>query len=148
MPITPRFSDDDIKRMFEPAINAVVERQIQRLSYLGELCAKEAKENHTYNDDTGALTGSFGYFILIDGILYSLKFSASAHKIAVENYMSIIEITSLSYNHGVVLVVVAGMNYALYVESKGYNVLSSSEHLAQKELPRMLADLNKNIDLA
>lgn len=39
---------------------------------------------------------------------------------------------------GVALVVVAGMNYAAYVEAKGYNVLSSAEHLAERELPRML----------
>lgn len=46
---------------------------------------------------------------------------------------------------GVALVVVAGMNYAAYVEAKGYNVLSSAEHLAQRELPRMLEKLISNI---
>ena len=46
---------------------------------------------------------------------------------------------------GVCLVVTAGMNYALYVESKGYNVLSSAEHIAERELPRMLENLISKI---
>ena len=46
------------------------------------------------------------------------------------------------------LVVVAGMNYAAYVEAKGYNVLSSAEHLAERELPRMLDKLITNIKRA
>ena len=49
---------------------------------------------------------------------------------------------------GVALVVVAGMNYAAYVEAKGYNVLSSAEHLAERELPRMLDKLITNIKRA
>lgn len=49
---------------------------------------------------------------------------------------------------GVALVVVAGMNYAAYVEAKGYNVLSSAEHLAERELPRMLEKLITNIKRA
>lgn len=46
---------------------------------------------------------------------------------------------------GVALVVVAGMNYASYVEAKGHNVLSSAEHLAERELPRMLDKLITDI---
>lgn len=46
---------------------------------------------------------------------------------------------------GVALVVVAGMNYAAYVEAKGKNVLSSAEHLAERELPRMMENLISDI---
>ena len=49
---------------------------------------------------------------------------------------------------GVALVVVAGMNYAAYVEARGKNVLSSAEHLAERELPRMLEKLITNIKRA
>ena len=49
---------------------------------------------------------------------------------------------------GVGLVVVGGMNYGAYVEARGYNVLSSAEHLAQRELPRMLEKLITNIKRA
>ncbi|MGV4578106.1 hypothetical protein ACQ1R5_10635 [Ornithobacterium rhinotracheale] len=47
----------------------------------------------------------------------------------------------MKYPRGYVLVVVAGMNYALYVESKGYNVLSTAEQLAEREVPRLLNEI-------
>ena len=40
------------------------------------------------------------------------------------------------------------MNYAAYVEAKGKNVLTSAEHLAERELPRMLEKLISNIKRA
>ena len=46
------------------------------------------------------------------------------------------------------IVVVAGMNYAAYVEAKGYNVLASAEHLAERELPRMLEKLISSVKRA
>jgi len=49
---------------------------------------------------------------------------------------------------GLALVVTAGMNYAAYVEAKGRDVLASAEILAQRELPRMLDKLARNINAA
>jgi len=43
---------------------------------------------------------------------------------------------------------VAGMNYAIYLEAKGRDVLTSAEQLAQQELPRMLSELVSNINKA
>ena len=42
---------------------------------------------------------------------------------------------------GIVLIVVAGMRYASYVSAKGYNVLDSSELLADQLVPKMLKQL-------
>lgn len=42
---------------------------------------------------------------------------------------------------GIVLIVVAGMNYASHVSAKGYDVLDSSELLAEKLVPQMLRKL-------
>jgi hypothetical protein len=49
---------------------------------------------------------------------------------------------------GVCLVVTAGMNYAVHVESKGRDVITSAEQLAKRELPKMLAKLVENIKRA
>lgn len=40
------------------------------------------------------------------------------------------------------------MNYALYVESRGRDVIASAEQLAERELPRMLEKLVDNIKKA
>lgn len=46
---------------------------------------------------------------------------------------------------GVALVVTAGMNYAVHVESKGRDVISGAELFAKKELPKMLEQIQKDI---
>jgi hypothetical protein len=52
------------------------------------------------------------------------------------------------YKNGVSLVVTAGMNYAIHLESKGRDVLTSAELMAKQELPVMVAELKKNINQA
>ena len=47
------------------------------------------------------------------------------------------------YPKGFVLVVVAGMKYATYVEARNYNVLTSAELLAEKEVPKLLKALSQ-----
>ena len=49
------------------------------------------------------------------------------------------------FSGGYALIVVAGMNYAAYVESMGKNVISSAELLAEQELPRMMKELTSKI---
>lgn len=102
---------------------------------------------------TGALLSSTGYTIFVDGVALHSQFDAAsgAESNAAQN--GIKEGQALAEKvgkntKGVALVVVAGMNYAAYVEAKGYNVLSSAEHLAQRELPRMLEKLISNIKAA
>ncbi len=50
--------------------------------------------------------------------------------------------------NGVCLVVTAGMNYAVHVEKNGRDVITSAEHLAERELPIMLEKLIDNIKRA
>ena len=45
------------------------------------------------------------------------------------------------FPHGVCLIVVAGMEYAAHVKNKGYDVLDSSELLADRIVPSMLKQL-------
>ena len=50
------------------------------------------------------------------------------------------------YTSGYALIVVAGMNYAEYVEAMdNKNVLASAELLARRELPKMMMKLKKQI---
>ena len=44
------------------------------------------------------------------------------------------------YNNGLVLILVAGMDYAVHVEARGYNVLNSAEDLARRLVPEMLRE--------
>lgn len=140
------FTRNDVRLYLESFCESVVKRQIRYLQYLGEMCLTEARNNKGYMMQTGALTSSTGYQVFVDGVAIHSQFDAvsgaesEAAARGVKTGQTLAEQIGKD-TKGVALVVVAGMNYAAYVEARGYNVLSSAEHLAERELPRMLEKL-------
>lgn len=153
MAIKPNFTKDDVRKRFDAFLNDIEKKQIARLQRLGEMCLVEARTNKGYMMQTGALLSSTGYEVFVDGVAIHSQFDAAsgaesnAAEMGIKSGQSIAE-TIGKGTKGIALVVVAGMNYAAYVEAKGYNVLSSAEHLAKRELPRMLEKLISNIKRA
>lgn len=153
MAIKPNFTKDDVRKRFDAFLNEIEKKQIARLQRLGEMCLVEAMTNKGYMMQTGALLSSTGYEVFVDGVAIHSQFDAAsgaesnAAETGIKSGQSIAE-TIGKGTKGIALVVVAGMNYAAYVEAKGYNVLSSAEHLAERELPRMLEKLISNIKRA
>lgn len=153
MAIKPNFTKDDVRKRFDAFLNEIEKKQIARLQRLGEMCLVEARTNKGYMMQTGALLSSTGYEVFVDGVAIHSQFDAAsgaesnAAELGIKSGQSIAE-TIGKGTKGIALVVVAGMNYAAYVEAKGYNVLSSAEHLAERELPRMLEKLISNIKRA
>ena len=153
MAIKPNFTKDDVRKRFDAFLNEIEKKQIARLQRLGEMCLVEARTNKGYMMQTGALLSSTGYELFVDGVAIHSQFDAAsgaesnAAEMGIKSGQSIAE-TIGKGTKGIALVVVAGMNYAAYVEAKGYNVLSSAEHLAERELPRMLEKLISNIKRA
>lgn len=153
MAIKPDFTKDDVRKRFDAFLNEIEKKQIARLQRLGEMCLVEARTNKGYMMQTGALLSSTGYEVFVDGVAIHSQFDAAsgaesnAAEKGIKSGQNIAE-TIGKGTKGIALVVVAGMNYAAYVEAKGYNVLSSAEHLAERELPRMLEKLISNIKRA
>lgn len=153
MGIKANFTKDDLRKRFDTFLDEVEKKQIARLQRLGEMCLIEARSNKGYMMQTGALLSSTGYEVFVDGVAIHSQFDAAsgaeseAATNGVKTGQSIAEKIGKE-TKGVALVVVAGMNYAAYVEARGYNVLSSAEHLAERELPRMLEKLITNIKRA
>lgn len=153
MAIKPNFTKDDVRKRFDAFLNEIEKKQIARLQILGEMCLVEARTNKGYMMQTGALLSSTGYEVFVDGVAIHSQFDAAsgaesnAAETGIKSGQNIAE-TIGKGTKGIALVVVAGMNYAAYVEAKGYNVLSSAEHLAERELPRMLEKLISNIKRA
>lgn len=152
MAIKPNFTKDDVRKRFDAFLNEIEKKQIARLQRLGEMCLVEARTNKGYMMQTGALLSSTGYEVFVDGVAIHSQFDAAsgaesnAAETGIKSGQSIAE-TIGKGTKGIALVVVAGMNYAAYVEAKGYNVLSSAEHLAERELPRMLEKLISNTNV-
>ena len=153
MAIKPNFTKDDVRKRFDAFLKEIEKKQIARLQRLGEMCLVEARTNKGYMMQTGALLSSTGYEVFVDGVAIHSQFDAAsgaesnAAETGIKSGQNIAE-TIGKGTKGIALVVVAGMNYAAYVEAKGYNVLSSAEHLAERELPRMLEKLISNIKRA
>lgn len=159
MPITPNFTRDDIQGRFDRFLEEVEAAQIELLKVLGEKCFIEARTNHAYIDQTGALSSSIGYTVFKNGVAVHEYFEAVEKQAKAEGKITREEAMRRgrelaakigAETKGLALVVVAGMNYALYVEAghsgvAGRNVLASAEHLAQIELPRMLEELKKSM---
>lgn len=153
MGIKANFTNEDVKERFNAFLDMVEQKQIERLQRLGEMCLIEARSNRGYMMQTGALLSSTGYEVFVDGVAVHTQFDAAsgaeseAAERGIKTGQSVAEQVGKE-TKGVALVVVAGMNYAVYVEARGYNVLTSAEHLAERELPGMLEKLIANIKRA
>lgn len=115
---------------------------VTALEYMGERCLIEARTNKGYMDQTGNLAASVGYIILKNGRVAKESGFKGKAPAGPEQGKNLAYSLATQYSGDYSLIVVAGMNYAAYVEAKGKNVLSSAELLAEKELPNLLKSLN------
>lgn len=146
--ITTPLSEIDayIERSLEKAKQAIIDR----LCYIGSLCINEAREHGDYNNPTGNLRSSIGYVVVVDGQVYE-KAIVEMTKNGTEGRKEADAFLSrLASEHktGICLIVVAGMNYASYVEHgtkrNNYtprNVLTSAKLLADRLVPQLLEQI-------
>lgn len=107
------------------------------LKFLGESLVKYAKEKHNYKDRTGNLTNSISYAIVrkkkleyFSGENQPNEGAKASLKVAMQMANSLPDAFSL--------IIVAGMNYAAFVEAKGYNVILPAELKAKKDFPEAM----------
>ncbi len=133
---------DEIDRMIEEEIRKSERDIIKKLSHIGESAISEARENGNYMDQTGNLRSSVGYVILNNGktVLENIQMSerGTDRSTGVQVAKNFIQEISEKYKNDFVLIVVAGMDYAVYVEALGRNVLSSSKLLAESLAKQLL----------
>jgi len=150
MPIEPKFTRADVKNRYDAFIEAIVRRQIERMQYLGEMCITHARTippEVGFHDVTGNLRASMGYMVFVNGIAVRDNYPGGSAE-GVARGRELAKKIGSTYTSGIVLVVTAGMNYAVAVESRGRDVLTSAEVMAKQELPRMIEELKRNINNA
>lgn len=155
---TPRVFD--IKKKIEADSAKIEKALIDTLYYVGESCIKEARYNGDYNDITGNLRSSIGYVVLKNGSVLKTsrpelfvgkgepKTSANGTSKpnngaeGVRTMRKALKQLAAEAPQGLVLIVAAGMKYAIYVEARfGKNVLTSSKLLAEQLVPDILRQL-------
>lgn len=110
----------------------VQRRAVKVLKNIGEACVAEAVANGNYTDQTGNLRSSIGYVICKDGVIVDeggfWNVGGSEGPTAGRAKAQSLAVGAT----GLVLIIVAGMQYAQYVADKGFNVLDSAELLAHR----------------
>lgn len=146
MPIVDKTPSGQIERYVAQQVELLKYVVIRNLSHVGETVLNVARETDSYKDQTGNLRSSIGYVVAVDGEIVQMSSFALSEKgtdrvTGQANGREYAKEVIKRFPKGIVLIVVAGMNYASYVSAKGCDVLDSSELLAEKLVPKMLKRL-------
>lgn len=145
-----------IMQYMQDGLSAYEQTIIRRLAHAGEQLITHARtlpsppremrgtpHQPNYIDWSENLRNSTGYIVTINGnIVVGGQFDESFE--GGREGRKFAESLASKFPRGIVLIVVAGMNYAAYVEAKGYDVLTSSEILANRIVPKMLQKLGSD----
>lgn len=153
MAIKPDFSPKDVIDLFNAIPDIISEEVIRALSYLGEECVARIRDRSSeasWYDQTGNLRSSIGYAIYqngnisIESSFYQVKNGAIGVN---EGKKAIIELATKYANNQYTLVILAGMEYAEYVEAmENKDVLASTELWARGEVESRIQNALKRAD--
>ena len=147
MPIRLSTPDSELDAYIDASLEKARQVIINTFAYVGESCVTEARDNGSYIDQTGNLRSSIGYAVVVDGQRVRSKVSEQVNEGVAGKGEATAFLSRLASEHktGICLIVVAGMNYAVYVEGRGKNVLTSAKLLADRLVPQMLEQLGFTI---
>ena len=131
MGIAPKFSAADVRKMVNSKLENVGKVIESKLIKIAGTYVKDARLKADFTDRTGNLRSSIGGVVLRDGVQIWKDMGSQKESIDLQNALTI------EFPHGYVLIVVAGMEYAAAVESKGFDVITGSSLTA-------IADLKKH----
>ena len=133
-----------IDELTDHAENAV----LNTLMYVGESCIIEARDNGDYMDHTGNLRSSIGFCVLKRGrvvkqmLADSLNDGRPVSREGISESKDTLSRLAREYaSEEYCVIIAAGMSYAVYVEARGKNVLTSAELLAGRVVGQMLGEL-------
>ncbi len=122
--LKPIFNMGYVQNIFEDYIDERVNREMAVLQKIGEEFVNKAKDNGTYQNWTHNLRNSIGYIIVWDGEIQKQGISGKSEGgIKAKEFAAKIK---AEYPKGMILIGFAGMEYAAAVETKGFDVISSS----------------------
>lgn len=144
--------DLDFKE-FEARYNA---KAVEWLCLLGEKMVKYAREDKSnakhYTDQTGNLRNSIGYIVVHNGNVVQHAFNGNtpsntkpgdprmAHQEGLNYAQSIVSSLSSDKTY---LVLTAGMDYAVAVEAKGYDVITGAGDWVESEAKKQMENFKR-----
>jgi len=170
MPITRNFTSVDVANFINVKKEAYLKAVEDRFKIAGEQAVAYMRSLNTFQDQTANLRNSEGFMIYRDGkpIMESYPNDAK-HNIRRRRRGEILSSTEIrkraskgqgasagkqlakevarqyAPDEGFLLVVTAGMFYAVYVEAKGYDVITGGAKMTVKYIKKAMEDLNKKV---
>lgn len=135
----------DIETFIQAKIRRAEAQILTELKALGARCINEARLSKQYQNWSYNLISSTGYVITYNGKTVHSDFEqqGGGSKGMAEG-IAFAEKIARGYR-GYALVIVAGMDYALYVESSGKNVLHTSSKLLDSLFPASIERIRKAV---
>lgn len=137
-------SKSDIDRLTDQVVIEWEEKVLNRMSAVCDMAIEKQWlrfRPEGYNDDTGQLRSATGYIIYHNGKVVRQRFELSKYgtdkspglKAGKDYAFGMLRETS-----GWGIIFVAGMEYASYVQGKGFSVLQHAEIILEKDLLKEL----------
>jgi hypothetical protein len=146
--LQPKFNAQQIRQYLAKQKELIENSILERFNRLGEVFVTNARNNNTYQDQSGNLRSSIGYMIFKNGEVIFEAFPGS-QSIGVQAAKEVAQqVFRDNPNNGFVFIGVAGMEYALAVESKGYDVITGSSIVAETALKKSMKQLQEMINKA
>lgn len=148
MSFEAQFSVKELMKGLDAEIQKVETIIQNELIRVGLQFVRDARINADFTDRTGNLRSSIGFLILKNGenIFENFEQAGSGPDKAT-GVARAIQFAKMNLqdeiNNGFILCVVAGMEYAVFVEAKGYDVLTSSSMKADDNLKNAMAELKQ-----
>lgn len=140
--LTPKFNDRDISRFYDKFREKAEKKFIEVLTYAGEEGVKKARETGRYDDITGNLRSSIGYAIVRRGDVltegYEMAKKGTDRVTGFNTGPKLVRQLAAQYDKGIMLILVAGMDYALFVENMETKDVLSGAIIGTEKLLREL----------
>lgn len=148
--LNPMFSISMITKQAEAWKDQQEQKIYLTLCDVGERFANAAKDKTpaqgSFHDQTGNLRSSIGYGVIKSGSVQTKKFGDATPE-GEKAGSALIDELAINEDEGLVLIGVAGMEYAAAVESKGKDVITGSVPAASDLLDEYKKELKEQYDL-
>ena len=145
----------ELDRAFKEAKEEYARKAVEFLTEKGEEWLKYARENGPYKDRTANLRNSIGYAVVQHGQIVMGAFPAgispkdkegNPEEARAKGERHANKVISELDNNKTYLVLVAGMEYAVYVEHKGFWVLKGVEGLIIANESSIIAEFARRLN--
>jgi hypothetical protein len=134
----------DIEATLRKKLVDELDAMVDSLYEIGLSAVNTIRQNHVYKDQTTNLTSSVGCAVVVEGEIMQISgFEAikSTGEEGARSGKAYVQSLASQFPTGITLIVVAGMNYAAYVERRGIGGMTGGELFAKQAVEDLLLEL-------